>query len=203
MSFLLSYMHPSWFKVARHSELIRLLLDRSHENPYLERYLHEEYGLSLGMEEKPEISDDSLMALVRLGGLAMNYEKVKSLLSNELQRKLLDIVGEAYYRFALDRGPFLAKSSLSDFCPLYDHWDTLDHLEEHLLHSGLRCLALALGADSELRKLIFLKLPHQYSATLIEDDSFTEINTSENQQRARSFMTKISKEVSVCHLFSA
>lgn len=207
MTNLLSKMHPSWLEASQHAELVQILLDQDAENPFLDRFLHEEYGLSMddeSLEPGEPMSVDSLIELIRLSGLVMNYKKIKALLSGDLQQTIVGLVGESYYHFSLNRGPFLSKTPLDDLAPSYDAWDSLVGVEDLLIHSGLRCLSLALNSEGpEITRRVLLRLPYRYSYILQTDEDFASLDTQENQLRARSLVMKIGKEVSACRLFSA
>ena len=91
-----------------------------------------------------------------------------------------------------------------DLSPLYEAWDSLVGIKDHLIHSGLRCLSLAyVSESSELKRRLFLTLPYHYCEILESDSDYSDLETEENSRLARSLVKKIGKEVSACLLFSA
>ena len=200
MTDVISKIHPSWFSVLPFHDVYELVAKKDPSNPYLSQYLIEAFGIEDLTLKAPSVPQELLM----LCGLTMNEKKIKGLIRREQQEALMAATSEDAYHFVLERSSFLSRVSLDFLVPEYGFWDSLEQIKEHLIHSGLRCLALAYSLESEdLSRLAFYTLPYEYSQLLESDEGFAALNTEENQKLAHSLISKLAKEVTACLHFSA
>ncbi|WP_020405316.1 SctK family type III secretion system sorting platform protein [Hahella ganghwensis] len=114
-----SYVDASWLSQWLLPEQMMAIRSNTDATRSLNRFLLE-YPEPLEIVPTETFSDpvlqlmlkpvESVHHLVRLAGLALNYQRIKQVICRQQQKLLKDVIGEAGYRFALERAPLMVGS---------------------------------------------------------------------------------------------